>query len=177
MQINLAAFQKAMAATTRLSPDHKIISYTPTVVATLYCYTLNKSNFQTWTPDQTALADGGLLVSFKIDHLRGAAPDDHMAVMLQFDKSQALVLGRASALISGVTSAAMANSGVFTVSKAPANAEPGLTTTTSADISTLISTALMGKLQQYYHLSNTGRQSIPTVVKNNIDAMVGAISA
>lgn len=176
MQINLNSFQQAIGATTQLSPHLKTGSGTPTVAVTLYCYTLNGSNFRTWTPDQTAMPDGGLLVSFKIDHIRGGTPDDHMAVMLQFGKNKELVLGRASALISGIASAAMANSGIFAISSAPENAAPGLTTTTSADISTLISTAILGKLAPYYHLSNTGRQSIPTVVKNNIDAMVASIS-
>ncbi len=176
MQINLSAFQTAMGATTRPSPQTKP-SQAPTVSVTLYSYAINKSNFVTWTPDQTAMADGGLLVSFKIDHIRGGAPDDHMLVMLQFAKSQELVLGRASVLISGVTSSAMVTSGTVTVANAPPNAAKGLATTTSGDIPILISTALLGKLAKFYYLSNEGRQSIPTVVENNINAMVGAISS
>jgi hypothetical protein len=40
-------------------------------------YSISGSNYRMWQPDTSSTSEGGLYVSFKMDHIRGAARDDH----------------------------------------------------------------------------------------------------
>jgi Ca2+-binding RTX toxin-like protein len=61
----------------------------------------NDSNYRVWKPTVTPTADGGLRIYTKLDHIRGSAADDHMAIELTFDSLGRPVSGWVSVDLSG----------------------------------------------------------------------------
>jgi Ca2+-binding RTX toxin-like protein len=61
----------------------------------------NDSNYRVWKPTVTPTADGGLRIYTKLDHIRGVAADDHMAIELTFDSLGRPVSGWVSVDLSG----------------------------------------------------------------------------
>jgi hypothetical protein len=49
------------------------------------------SDYRVWKPDFTSTPDGGLLISCKLDHIRGLQKDDHALIELNIDKNSLLI--------------------------------------------------------------------------------------
>ncbi|MBD2721118.1 hypothetical protein [Hymenobacter armeniacus] len=60
----------------------------------------DKTNYRTWYPETSLMKDGaGLIVSAKIDHIRGDSLDDHIILICGFNAAAELVVAQASVQI------------------------------------------------------------------------------
>ena len=72
------------------------------------------STYRTWKPEVTPIVNGGVFVSLRIDHLRGAfASDDHASLSVTFDKDGHVESAKSSLALQGkrVTSDLIAGTG------------------------------------------------------------------
>ncbi|MDB4354122.1 hypothetical protein N9Z02_02345 [Akkermansiaceae bacterium] len=72
------------------------------------------STYRTWKPEVTPMVNGGVFVSLRIDHLRGAfASDDHASLSVTFDKDGHVESAKSSLALQGkrVTSDLIAGTG------------------------------------------------------------------
>lgn len=65
-------------------------------------YERSGSNYRTWKPEVTAMLDGGLFISMRIDHLRGLfAADDHASLQITIDRDGNVVSAQSSMAFQG----------------------------------------------------------------------------
>jgi hypothetical protein len=64
-------------------------------------YSAGGSEYRLWWPDTSYTSDGGLYVSFKMDHIRRFAADDHAILGLTFDSSARLIDASVTLQIAG----------------------------------------------------------------------------
>ncbi len=117
------------------------------------------SEYRTWRQDSSACyLNGGMVVSTKIDHIRGGNKDDHIIVILAYDMNGKLALGSAS---------------IQMKKEDPIMVKP----ITEGDIAQGVKNGIKKQLKSDYGWSGSddGRQNIPNVVKMNIDAMTKSV--
>lgn len=65
-------------------------------------YERSGSKYRTWKPEVTAMMDGGLFISMRIDHMRGLfAADDHASLQITIDKNGNVVSAQSSLAFQG----------------------------------------------------------------------------
>lgn len=65
-------------------------------------YERSGSHYRTWKPEVTAMLDGGLFISMRIDHMRGLfASDDHASLQVTIDKNGNVVQAQSSMAFQG----------------------------------------------------------------------------
>jgi hypothetical protein len=119
-----------------------------------------KDNYRTWHQEISITKNNlGMIVSTKIDHIRGDNKDDHIALITGFDASGKLNFAQA-----------------FIQMK---EEDPVSTTIVkSGDIPGQIHDQIDANMKDDYGIngSNDGRQKIPHIVKVNINCMTKAVT-
>lgn len=114
----------------------------------------NTAQYRTWWMETSQVKQGlGLIVSAKIDHIRGSAKDDHIILICGFDLNGQLVVAQATVQI---TSDSSKNLVVPPVTLADAGGDPG-------KIDDLVYDAIHA-----HDFKDEGRNTIAWLVKGNI---------
>jgi hypothetical protein len=120
------------------------------------------SVFRTWRCDVSRTVTGGLLVTFKIDHVRAVHADDHAVVRLEFDRHGRLSSARSHMTIAGRTTV---DSGVVTAAAAPFGLAP------VGWVAAKVANGLLRAVGRDYG----GRRYFPLVVEHNIQRAASCI--
>lgn len=121
------------------------------------------SNYRIWEPTVSSTPGGGLLVSFKVDHIRRFAHDDHAAVEIEFDSAGNILSASSSMQLAG-------QQAIDSRKVAAAGALVG--TPVTAWVATEVTNAFL-KVAQHEH---GGRANFPAVVKHAINHAAASVS-
>lgn len=116
-------------------------------------------NYRTWHQESSMIThDAGMLVSVKIDHIRGENIDDHIVLQTGFDASGKLFYGQAF---------------VQMKEEEPFNTD----IITSGDIIDTVHDQIQAKIKDNYGVngSTEGRKQIPHIVRLNMEAMCDGV--
>lgn len=128
-------------------------------------YKSSDSNYRTYKPTVSTTKNGGLLVSFKVDHIRGGAHDDHAQIEMEFDAKGQLISSSATMSIAGRQS--------LDSKKIVAAAAPAGVSAPAAWVASEVANALLSVVQK----DHGGRKNFPSVVNHNINWVVECVSA
>lgn len=116
-------------------------------------------NYRTWHQESSIIThDAGMLVSVKIDHIRGENIDDHIVLLTGFDSTGKLFYGQAF---------------VQMREEDPFNTD----IITSGDIIDKVHDQIQDKIKDNYGVngSTEGRKQIPHIVRLNMEAMCDGV--
>ncbi|MDP0491548.1 MAG: hypothetical protein Q7Q71_10895 [Verrucomicrobiota bacterium JB023] len=128
-------------------------------------YESSGSKYRTWKPEVTAMLDGGIFISLRIDHLRGVfASDDHAILQVTLDRHGNITEASSSMALQGkrITSDAIrlgttAGSSMVAIDKI-------------AKVGTDLVADLSAKLLQE-NIAEPGRVSFPAVISHNYNLL------
>jgi hypothetical protein len=128
-------------------------------------YERSGSKYRTWKPEVSAMLDGGIFISMRIDHMRGLfAADDHAAIQITLDESGNIVSAQSSMAFQGrkITSDAIRMT-----------AEAG-TSTMGVQQVAKVGTDLMADLSSKLlreNVAEPGRVTFPAVIHHNYNLL------
>ena len=128
-------------------------------------------NYRTWEIHQSPTSDGGVQVSFKIDHIRGVWADDHAYVDLTLDRSCGVVDSSAEIRLADGNVLMADTEDAIATSAAAAGPEYGA----GAQQGTQIANQLLAQMQVFGETG--GRELFPGIVEHNINHVVAACGA
>lgn len=131
-------------------------------------YERSGSKYRTWKPEVTAMLDGGLFISMRIDHIRGLfAADDHASLQITLDKDGNVVSAQSSMAFQGkkITSDAIRQT-----------ASAGTKVATIPQV-TKVGTDLLADLSAKVlreNVAEPGRVTFPAVIHHNYNLLCHA---
>lgn len=129
-------------------------------------YKSSGSNYRTYKPTTSNPAGGGLFLSTKIDHIRGAAKDDHCQLEMTFDAQGTLVSWRNRVQIQGNPKF---DSGLVTEAASLFGGQYGAIANVASKILNSVSD-FIGGLGEH-----GGRAAFPAVIQMNFNHIVACI--
>lgn len=128
-------------------------------------YERSGSHYRTWKPEVTAMLDGGIFISMRIDHMRGIfASDDHASLQVTIDKNGNIVQAQSSMAFQGqkITSDAIRMSTAAGTSAAGVEKVAKVGTDLLADLSSKL-------LRE--NVAEPGRVTFPAVIHHNYNLL------